>query len=430
MRQASYFFLTPTLLALSLLFLSCDNNNIAVLWSDRPEFALYGEYFNAAQDQYKIETRYYDYPALKLADVFSGGKLQAFMNIGSKRETPDIVAGSWLKSASTRVYFRPLNGYFKDKSLEKDAFYPRLLSMGNIDGKQYLLPVSFNAPMVIFALDRADQLSNPFTIDFNEMKKLGKSYNAETRGVYTRMGFSPIWDDNFLFVTATLLNASFREAEPLAWDTLALEKAMDFIFEWINEANSNIQAVDDFTFKYYYNPPAKLALSGRILFAYMDSDSFFTLAEDQRNHLDFRWLAERNTIPLNEMSVYLGLVKKGGSPKAAEAFLRWFFNPQTQRGLLEKSAQLRMQETSFGIAGGFSATRPVTEQVFPQFYPDLLRHMPPQDFLSPPNILPSNWMTLKERVVLPYLHDRARQPNNGDLTPLEKRLADWQRLNR
>ena len=402
--------------------LSCGKDNIAVLWSDRPEFALYGEYFNAAQEQYKVETRYYDYPAMKLADVFGG--------TGSKRGAPDLVAGSWLKSAETRAYFKPLNGYFKDKSLEKDSFYSRLLSMGNIDGKQYLLPVSFNAPMVIFAQDKAELLSNPFTIDFNEMKKLGKSYNAETRGVYTRMGFSPVWDDNFLFVASALLNASFREGEPLAWDTLALDRAMDFIYEWTKEANSGIQAVDDFTFKYYYNPPAKLALSGRILFAYTDSDGFFTLAEDQRNRLDFRWLAEKDTIPLNERSVYLGLVKKLRPPKAAAAFLRWFFNPDTQRLLLEESSRLRIRETSFGVAGGFSAMRPVTEQVFPQFYPDLLRHMPPQDFLSPPNILPGNWMTLKERVILPYLHDRARQPNSGDLLPLERRLADWQRLNR
>jgi len=244
------------------------------------------------------------------------------------------------------------------------------------------------------------------------------------------MGFSPVWDDNFLFVTAALFNASFREAEPLAWDTLALERAMDFIFEWINEANSSIQAVDDFTFKYYYNPPAKLALSGRILLAYMDSDDFFTLTEDQRNRLDFRWLAEKDTIPLNERSVYIGLAKRGKAPKAAAAFLRWFFNPETQRDLLEKSAQLRIQETSFGIAGGFSAMRPVTERSFPQFYPDLLRHMPPRDFLSPANILPSNWMAIKERVVLPYLHDRARQPNNNDIPSLERRLADWRRVNR
>jgi ABC-type glycerol-3-phosphate transport system substrate-binding protein len=401
--------------------LSCGNNNIAILWSDRPEFAFYGEYFNATQTRYKIETRYYDYPAQKLAGVYLD-------KTGSKRERPDIVAGSWLKSSATRVYFRTVNGHFNNGTIDKEAFYSRLLSMGNIEGKQYLLPVSFNAPMVIFASDKG--LSNPFTIDFGEMKKLGKSYNTETNGVYTRMGFSPVWDDNFLFVAATLFNASFREAEPLAWNTLALEKSMDFIYEWINEANSSIQTVDDFTFKYYYNPPAKLALSGRILFAYMDSDNFFTLAEDQRGHLDFRWLAERNTIPLNERSVYLGLAKKGRAPKAAAAFLHWFYNQETQRELLEKGMQFRMLETSFGIAGGFSAIRPVTEQVFPQFYPDLLRHMPPQDFLSPPNILPSNWMEIKQRVILPYLHDRARHPHSADLISLERRLADWQRLNR
>jgi ABC-type glycerol-3-phosphate transport system substrate-binding protein len=410
--------------------LSCGKNNTAILWSDRPEFAFYGEYFNSSQNQYKIETRYYDYPAMKLADVFSKEKGRAPDKTGPERWAPDIVAGSWLKSASTRVYFKPLNNYFKNKNLEQEAFYPRLLSMGNIDGKQYLLPVSFNAPMVIFALDKADRLSNPFTIDFNEMKELGKSYNSQTRGVYARMGFSPVWDDNFLYVTAALFNASFREAEPLAWDTPALERAMKFIFEWVKEANSGIQAVDDFTFKYYYNPPAKLALSGRILLSYMDSDAFFTLAEDQRSRLDFRWLAEKDTIPLNERSVYIGLAKKGGAPKAAEAFLRWFFNSRTQRDIMEKSSRLRIQETSFGIAGGFSAMRPVTEQVLPLFYPDLLRHMPPQDFLSPANILPGNWITLKEWVVLPYLHDRARQPDNSEILPLERRLADWQRVNR
>ena len=89
-----------------------------------------------------------------------------------------------------------------------------------------------------------------------------------------------------------------------------------------------------------------------------------------------------------------------------------------------------MMETSFGIGGGFSAMRPVTEMIFPQFYPGLLGHMPPEDFLSPANILPGNWMILKERVILPYLHERARQPNNAGIYQLERRLADWQRVNR
>jgi ABC-type glycerol-3-phosphate transport system substrate-binding protein len=414
-RWSVFLRLLPVWAVFSALSCSSGENKTAILWSDRPEFAFYAEYFNAAQDQYKIETHYYAFPGQKLKENGSN---------------PDIVAGSWLKSASTRAFFKPLDSHFRSRALSPTDFYPRLLAMGNIDGKQYLLPVSFNAPMMVFARDNGELFSNPFTIDFDEMKKLGKNYNAETRGTYTKMGFSPAWDDHFLFITATLYNASFREADPSSWNCAALERAMDFCYEWTNEANTSVQAVDDFTFKYFYTPAAQLALSGRILFTCMDSDLFFTLPADQQNNLNFRWIAGWNTIPLCEESVYLGLAKKGRSSKAADAFLRWFFNADTQRQLLERGRQNRMSEASFGISGGFSAMRSVTEQIFPQFYLGLLGHMPPAEFLSPPNILPVNWMALKERVIFPYLNDRARQPNQDGIYRLERRLADWQRINR
>jgi len=161
----------------------------------------------------------------------------------------------------------------------------------------------------------------------------------------------------------------------------------------------------------------------------MDSGSFFTLAADQQNNLDFRWLAEQEIIPLTEGAIYLGLTKKSKAPKAAEAFSRWLFSADTQRYLLERSRKNRLAETSFGISGGFSAMRPVTEQIFPQFYQVLLGHMPPAEFLSPANILPINWMAMKERVVLPYLHERSRQPNEEGVYQLERRLTDWLRIN-
>jgi hypothetical protein len=56
--------------------------------------------------------------------------------------------------------------------------------------------------------------------------------------------------------------------------------------------------------------------------------------------------------------------------------------------------------------------------------------MPPEDFLSPPNILPRNWTAIKERVILPYLHDRIRHETKNDIRSLERRLSDWARLNR
>jgi hypothetical protein len=96
---------------------------------------------------------------------------------------------------------------------------------------------------------------------------------------------------------------------------------------------------------------------------------------------------------------------------------------------LANAREDRLSDTIFGIGNGFSALRTVTESVFPQFYPNLLGHIPPADYLSPPNILPRNWLTIKEQVVLPYLHERIRMEQRTDIRTLEKRLSDWYKLN-
>lgn len=386
-----------------------------VLWTDRPEFALYAEYFNSSQERYKIETRYYEFPAQRLTET---------------TESPDIVVGNWLKSVSTRNLFKPLNRFFTQNQVAKTAFYPRLLALGNIENKQYLLPVAFNIPAIVFARANGPLLSNPFTVTFEELKALGTGYNMGQNGIYSRMGFSPAWNDEFLFVATTLFNVSFREADPLAWNPEALEQAIGYLRNWTQESNTSIQAEDEFVFKYCYDPPAKLAASGRILFTYMNSMDFFTLTQESRTNLDFRWIAEQDTIPLFEETVYYGIYKKGKAKKAATAFTQWFFQAETQRLLLEISRKQGIHETLFGISSGFSALRIVTEQIFPQFYPSLLGHMPPESFLSPPAILPRNWMSVKERVILPYLHDRIRSQSREEIRSLERRITDWYRLNR
>ena len=98
--------------------------------------------------------------------------------------------------------------------------------------------------------------------------------------------------------------------------------------------------------------------------------------------------------------------------------------------LLEAARNNRMHETSFGIAGGFSGMKSVTERIFPQFYPDLLGHIPPENYLSPPEILPRNWMDIKERVILPYLRESIRHSADTESRTLERRVSDWYRLNR
>jgi hypothetical protein len=401
-------------LLLAVLLVSCGGNT-AVIWTDRPEFALYGDYFNTVQNQYKVTVRYLEYPGESLED---------------SHVNPDIVVGSWLKNFSTDTYFKSLDGMFGKKKLPRNLFYSKILAAGRAGRNQHLLPVSFNIPALIFSKEREHELSNTFTIDFEEVKKLSKGYNVESRSTYTRMGFSPLWDDNFLLSAAVLFGTSFREALPLAWDTAAMDKSMDYIYNWTHEINSNNQAEEEFTFKYFIEPAEKLVISGRILFSYMESSELFTLTEENKNHLDFRWILEQDRVPVTDATVYLGIHRKAKSMRAAKAFVLWFFQTENQRLLMEYFRVNGINEGVFGICGGFSSLTPVTEQIFPHFYPELLGRMPPAEYLMPPNVLPANWAVIKERVILPYLHDRARTTNISEVYPLERRLSDWIRMNR
>jgi ABC-type glycerol-3-phosphate transport system substrate-binding protein len=414
------FFIIGKTLCLALVITSFNScalvaSKKVIIWTDHPEFAVYGDCFNVAQSKYKVEIRYFDSPAQKLAET---------------GEHPDIVAASWLRSASVKAFFKPLDSILKKDGLNRSAFYSRLLSLGNIDGRQYLLPVNYNTPAIIFSGDISPPPSNPFTIEMEEIKERSKAFNKTSNGVYSQMGFLLSSNEEFLFVVAVLFGASFREASPIAWDTQALERSIVWVQRWIAEANTSIQVEDDFAFKYFYNPPDKLINSKRILFTFMDSSHFFTLPEERRTNLDFRWVSAKEMIPMSELGMYFGIHKKTKALKASKAFTRWFFTPETQKLLLETTKNNRLHETSFGLAGGFSAMKTVTEQIFPQFYPDLLGRMPPESFLSPPNILPKNWMAVKERAILPYLSDRIRHTAREEVRPLERRVSDWYRLNR
>ncbi|MCL2094082.1 MAG: hypothetical protein FWH12_07800 [Treponema sp.] len=396
-------------------FSSCsvERSSVAILWTDRPELAFYTEYFNTSQDLHHVEVRYYENPARRLSET---------------TEIPDMVVGSFLNSAGSRGFFRSLDHILDDEAAQ--AFYPRIYSLGRFDEQQILFPLSFNIPAIIFAQDPSQPPSNPFLIEMEEIKERSSAHNALVRDAFSRMGFTLSNNEDFLYLSAALYGANFREASPLAWEEWALQESIAYTQEWIQEVNRNVQMEDDFVFKFYNEPAERLLHTGLSLFLYMDSGSFFTLNDEIRANLDFRWIGSQESIPILESPVFFGIHRRGGANDAAEAFTRWLFNTETQRLLMEESRSKRIMEKSFGIAGGFSAMRTVTETVFPQFYPNLLGHLPPESFLSPGHVLPRNWTALKERVILPYLRESLRHGADTEILPLERRVNEWFRLNR
>ena len=126
--------------------------------------------------------------------------------------------------------------------------------------------------------------------------------------------------------------------------------------------------------------------------------------------------------------VYIGIPRRARAKNAAETFLKWLYSEETQRSLLEEARRTRAMESSFGIAGGFSALRTVSEKFFPLYYPSLLGRMPPSSLLRVSPALPSAWPAMKDEAILPFLEEAAGAAAPTDLkAELERRLLAWQK---
>lgn len=398
---------------------ACKNaeDSIAVIWTDRIEFISYCEAFNSAQSRYKITISYKENPADALMDA---------------SEQPDIVIGPWLRGDATRVKFSKLGGLLSQKKINPDIFYPLLFELGNSNGSQYLLPVSFNLPTIIFSASQKNIVKTNFTLSLEEMRELAAAYNKKNGSEYTKMGFSPRWDTDFLYVTAQGLDVSFEETQNLfSWNDKMLQELITDTRRWSQEVNTNAAAEDEFKFKYLYDPPYTLITNGRCLFWYLPSDVLFSLNNERLKSLDYRWMNYNGKTPIQDEIIYAGICKKAKNTAAAQAFLLWFFNEESQKELLARSQTDNMIAPSFGLAGGFSSLKNVTENIFPVYYPLLLKHLPQTDDFSAPHILPHNWLQLKREIIFPYLRDQTRMLSADEkLLSLNRRISDWYKKTR
>ena len=398
------------------LFFSCKKHveeKIAVIWTNKVEVASYCEEFNTANDKYKVVVEYKENPPDEILKA---------------ENMPDMVISSRLKGKDTRTKFKPLN-YLLKKELDRENFYTELLDLGLIDGEQYLLPLSFNLPTVIFSLSNKHLLENNFTISFEEIKKIALSFNSKKGESYTKMCFAPRWEANVLYIAMQGLGVDFEEGKDnFIWNDEALKRAISYVKNWTKEVNEASYKEDEFKFKYLYDVPYILIDNGFCAFYYMSTDALFSLPKEKLQNIDFRYLEFNDKVPCNDDILYAGICSSAKNKNASEAFITWLYSLETQEKLLRKKLTKNLPSKEFGIAGGFSSLKSITEKVFPQHYPLLLSHLPQNSTLKTPLILPTNWEKLKAEIIFPYLLEATVYSENKtkDSPSLEKKIKEWE----
>ena len=365
-----------------------------VIWTSCREFAQYIELFNRQHKDNCAILVYKENPALSLPPA-------------KDENPPDIIVGSWLRTDAPQKSFKSLDYLFDTKKLTSDIFYPQLLEAGKRKKVQYLLPVSFNLPAVIFSTENKELIPESYVLSLEQIRSTASAFNTKNKkDAYTKIGFTPLGNTDFLYLTAKIKGADFREEKgEITWNGQAMLNAISFLKDWVNTENTSAQAEEDFTFKYLFMPYYRQVSSGRTLYAYTTSDNLFKILKEQELSVDYRWVVENNSIFIEDSCTLMGIYEDAANQVGATEFISWFFQSENQRKILESKELLNLETDMFGIAGGFSSLRDVTEHILPVFYTQLLTNLPPAQMLTVPNQLPARWESYRTLVVEPYIKD-------------------------
>lgn len=387
-----------------------------VIWTSCREFAQYVELFNRQHKNNSAILVYKENPALSLPPA-------------KDENPPDIIVGSWLRTDSPQKTFKSLDYLFDTKKLTSEVFYPQLLNSGKRKKVQYLLPVSFNLPAIIFSTENKELIPDSYVLSLEQIKSTASVFNAKNnKDAYTRIGFTPLGNNAFLYLTAKMKGVDFREEKgEIAWDGQALNNSVDFLRDWIYSENTSPQVEEDFTFKYLFMPYYRQVSSGRTLYAYTTSESLFKILKEQDLSVDYRWIVEDDSIYIEDSCTMIGIYKKARNQVGATDFISWFFQSENQREILEAKEKMHLETDLFGIAGGFSSLRDVTEHVLPIYYNQLLTNLPPAQMLAIPQQLPARWESYRTLVVEPYIKSAVTAADGETSPTLHDYEKEWRK---
>jgi ABC-type glycerol-3-phosphate transport system substrate-binding protein len=377
------------------------------LVTDRPEMAAYVDRFNAVQSDVKVVISWQDSPSQAVLDGVTG----------------DIVIGEWLSSPAVMDRMDGVGDLVKPGKLDPSWFYARLVAMGSRDNRPVLIPLSFSLPAMVFIPARLQ--SNPPTmlVSMDNLRTLGKLYNRTGKtGALVNVGFSPGWYPDFITDAALLLGARIRPGRNglPAWDEAGMQKVVDLAHAWLTDTNGGVDGDLAFQARNFVQPWYKLLGSGKTLFALASFTNLFALSEEERRGFDFRWLSQDGAIPVCADVLFAGILRSSRDKKGARAFLQWFCTPSVQQTLLSVNQSRRIGV--FGVTNGFSALKALNEKDLTMKYPLLLGHVPQENLLAFPEVLPDNWLKVRDELTA-WVLDTARGSETGTL---ETRLEEWQ----
>ena len=403
------------LLALCIFFSSCreEEQKRIIIWTSCAEFAQYTELFNNTHPGSNAVIVYKENPAQELPPA-------------KDELPPDIVIGSWLCTDKTSRQFKSLDYLFDRQTISSSMFYEQLLESGKVRKTQYLLPVSFNLPAVIFFILISSRVSENYTLTLDQIKSAGMNYNEKNKkGTFSKIGFIPSANADFLYLTTKLYGADFREEKgQIVWNDLRLRNAVNYMRDWITSTNDSVQEEQDFAYKYLFMPDYRQVTSGRTLFAYTTSNKMFGNMKAQELDIDYRWVTGDGFIPIEDSFTMMGIYKKAQNEQGATEFLSWFFNSENQQAIIERKIDMNLNNEMFGIADGFSSIRDVTEHVLPVYYNQLLTNLPPSKLLKVPQKLPARWDSYKAVVVEPYLNEAITTDKKVSISDYE---SEWRK---
>lgn len=383
-----------------------------MLWTDCVDFVSYTELFNSSQDKVKVIAIYKD-------------DLTGSLPPAKNERRPDIIAGAFLRNGMQRKYFSRIDSLFGKNALSKEIFYSSILESGQYKEKQYLLPVSFNLPALVFQTDNYGYVRNAF-LSFDDIKEISEKFNSKDgAGAYSAMTFGPHWNPDFLYLFLKTAGVNYVvHDDEFAYTEDAFRTAVNSISEWSEKINGGVRNELDFAFNFLYTPFYEQVQSGRSLFAYATSDQIFSLTEDQIKELDFHWICNNGKIQIEDDAIMMGIYSASKNKAAAKKFLLWFMNEDSQKKMLERKFAMKLRTQTFGIAGGFSSMQGVNQNVFPSYYRPLMSNVPRSDYLEMPQIFPENWNAIKRSVVIPFIEE-CTQKSDAPSSPLSERYAEF-----